>query len=184
MAIPATQYVRLRWYGVVRSVSLFSKASWLRTVLVVATVASLAASCGGSSTAPAPTQANITVTLSPSPVTSTDCSPTCQGSDGRLFRWRLQGTLTIQETAGIAGNVDSITVTAFNPQVVYTSADIVQRSGTNRVAAYGNLVFPLNSFYGLVDNPNASRQVVLPYVVQFIDDRGNHLTAVAQWTVN
>jgi hypothetical protein len=132
-----------------------------------------------------PTQASITVALSPNPVISTDCAPApCQAADGRLFRWRLQGTLTIQETAGIGGLVDSITVTAFNPQFVYTSADIVQRSGTNRVAAHGVLVFPLTSVYGLVDNPNAARQVVLPFVVRFIDDRGNTVTGIAQWNAS
>src|SRR5580700_10269549 len=96
-----------------------------------------AVACGGSdgSTAPTPTQANISVTLSPNPVTATDCSPTCQAADGRLFRWSAQGTLTIRETAGIGGNVNSITVTAFNPEAVYTSDVIVRMAGTNRVAA-------------------------------------------------
>jgi hypothetical protein len=129
--------------------------------------------------------AAIAVTLSPNPVISTVCSPNpCQTSNGRLFQWRLTGALTIQETAGIGGNVDSVTVTAFTPPTVYSAADIVKRSGTNHVPAYGTLIFPLTLFYGLVDNPNASRQIVLPYVVVFTDDRGNHLTGVGQWTTN
>jgi hypothetical protein len=145
-----------------------------------------AVACGGSdgSTAPTPTQANISVTLSPNPVTATDCSPTCQGADGRLFRWSAQGSLTIRETAGIGGNVNSITVTAFNPEAVYTSDVIVRMAGTNRVAAHGMLVVPISFGYGLVDNANASRQVVLPYVVQLTDDRGNQVTGIAQWNVN
>jgi hypothetical protein len=159
----------------------------LKRVSVIVVVV-IALACGGSSnstpTTPTPTQANITVTLSPTPATSTDCSPTCQGLDGRVFRWRVQGTLTIQETAGIGGSVNSITVTAFNPQIVYTSDTIIQRSGTNRVAARGMLIFPVNIIYGLVDNPSASRQLVMPFVVDFADDRGNHLTGIAQWSVN
>jgi hypothetical protein len=141
--------------------------------------------CGGSnSTAPTPTQANITVTLSPNPVTSTDCSPTCQASNGRLFRWRVQGTLTIQETSGIGGNVNSITVTSFTPQLLFGSDVIVQRSGTNHVTARGVLIFPLDVFHGPVDTPNAPRQTVMPFVVDFTDDRGNHLTSAGQWSVN
>jgi hypothetical protein len=135
--------------------------------------------------ASAPRGAAITVTLSPNPVTLTVCSPNpCQLPNGRLFRWRLQGTLTIQETAGIGGTVDSITVTAFNPQSVVTAANIVQRSGTNHVPALGTLIIPLTFNYGLVDNADARRQIVLPYLVRFTDDRGNHLTGVAQWRAN
>jgi hypothetical protein len=158
--------------------------NWLRPVLIVATVASFAASCGGNSAAPTPAQANIAVTLSPNPVTAIDCSPSCQASDGRLFRWRVPGTLTIQETAGVGGNVDSITVTNITPQLVFSSDVIAQRSGTNHVAARGTLLFPLNLFHGPVDTPNAPRQSVIPLGIQFTDDRGNHLTASAQWSVN
>lgn len=129
-------------------------------------------------------RAAITVTLSPNPVTSTVCSPNpCQGSRN-LLQWRVTGTLTIQETAGIGGNVDSVTVTAFTPPTVYSAADIVQRSGTNRVPARGTLIIPLTFIYGIVDNPNARRQIVLPYVVVFTDDRGNHLTGVGHWSAN
>jgi hypothetical protein len=130
-------------------------------------------------------RAAITVTLSPNPVISTVCSPNpCQTFNGRLFQWRLTGALTIQESAGIGGNVDSVTVTAFTPPTIYSAAEIVKRSGTNHVPAHGTLIFPLTFFYGLVDNPSAKRQIVLPYVVVFTDDRGNHLTGVGQWTTN
>ena len=156
-------------------------AKWVRIVVAML----ICPSCGGSGTATSPTQASIVATLSPNPVTSTFCSPSlCQAADGRFFRWRAEGTLTVQETAGIAGSVTSITVTAFNPQFVYTSDFIVRASGTNRVAAHGTLAIPLSYLYGLVDNPLASRSVMLPYVVAFSDDRGNQLMAVATWTVN
>src|SRR5439155_14027400 len=107
-----------------------------------------AVACGGSSnTAPTPTQANITVTLSPNPVTATNCSPTlCQGLDA-LFQFRADGTLTIQETAGIGGNVNSITRTFPTPATVH-DAQILQRSGTNHVPARGSLIFPLWVFTG------------------------------------
>jgi len=44
---------------------------------------------------------------------------------------RISGTLTIQETAGIGGNVDSITSGNTN----IGANEIIQRSGTNHVAA-------------------------------------------------
>ncbi len=144
-----------------------------------------AVACGGSNstTAPTPTQANITVTLSPNPVTASDCSPTCVAPNGNLFRWRVQGTLTIQETAGIGGNVNSITRTNPTPGTVFGADVIVQLSGTNHVAARGMLIFPLNILHGPVIVPNAPRQIVFPFAVDFTDDRGNHLTGVAQWSV-
>ena len=67
--------------------------------------------------------------------------------------------MTIQETAGLGGNINSITVTNFNPPIVYTSDVIAQRSGTNRVAAKGSLLVPVTVIYGLVDNPAASRAI-------------------------
>ena len=146
-----------------------------------------ASACGGNSTptAPPPTQANITFTASPNPVTATVCSPACAGStSGNSYQFQVVGTLTIQETAGIGGNVDSITETNFNPQLVYTSADFLQRSGTSHVAAKGMLIFPVNIVYGLVNNPNASRSMVMPWVAQFTDERGNKLSAAVQWVAN
>ena len=101
-----------------------------------------------------------------------------------MFQWRVQGTLTIQETAGVGGSITSITDTSFNPPIMFTSADVTQRSGTNRMVARGVLAFPLNVFYGLVNNPTASRQHVFAWVVQFTDDRGNQVTANAQWIAN
>jgi hypothetical protein len=162
-----------------------SMASLWRFALAVPAAFALS-SCGSSSTTtPTPTQANITVTLSPNPITAAVCSPNpCQSTDGRQFQWRVQGTVTIQETAGIGANVNSITVTAFNPQIVYGSDVIIQRSGTNHIGARGMLIFPLAIDYGLVSSTTATRQIVLPFVIQLTDDRGNQLTAVAQWSAN
>jgi hypothetical protein len=142
--------------------------------------------CSGSNTTtPTPTRANITVTVSPNPVASTVCSPTpCPSPDGRQFQWRVQGAITIQETTGLAGTINSITDTSFNPPLVFSSDIITQRSGTSRVPARGMLIFPLDIIYGLVGNPNATRQHVFAFTVQFTDDSGNQLTGVAQWSAN
>ena len=147
----------------------------------------LAVACSSSTpTTPAPNQASITAALSPNPITATVCSPTCAAIDGsgRLFQWRVQGNVTIQETAGLGGNVASITVTNFNPAIVYTSDVIAQRSGTSHVAAKGSLVVPVTVIYGLVDNPAASRAIVMSFVVLFTDERGNQESTSAQWTTN
>jgi len=134
-----------------------------------------AVACGGGNTAPTPTQANITVTLSPNPVTATACLPNpCQGLNA-LFQFRADGTLTIQETAGIGGIVNSISRTVPPTLVVYSTSDIIRVSGTNRVPAHGTLTLPLMVFTAPVGT-NAPRQFVFTYVVQFTDDRGNQLT--------
>ena len=147
----------------------------------------LAVACSSSTpTTPAPNQASITAALSPNPITATVCSPPCAAIDGsgRLFQWRVQGNVTIQETAGLGGNINSITVTNFNPPIVYTSDVIAQRSGTNRVAARGSLVVPVTVIYGLVNNPAANRAIVMSFVVSFIDEKGNQESTSAQWTTN
>jgi hypothetical protein len=95
----------------------------------------------------------------------------------------VEGSMTIRETAGIGGTITSITLTAFNPQVVFPSGYIVQVSGTNRVTAHGVLVVPLNVGYGLVENLTASRQLLMPFVVQFTDDHCNQVSGVVTWTV-
>ena len=155
-------------------------------VAILALLLFAVACSSGTPTTPAPNQASITAALSPNPITATVCSPACAAIDGsgRLFQWRVQGNVTIQETAGLGGNVASITVTNFNPPIVYTSDVIAQRSGTSHVAAKGSLVVPVTVIYGLVDNPAASRAIVMSFVVLFTDERGNQESTSAQWTTN
>ena len=155
-------------------------------ITVVALLFVTVACSGGTPTTPAPTQASITAAISPNPITATVCSPPCAAIDGsgRLFQWRVQGNVTIQETAGLGGNINSITVTNFNPPIVYTSDVIAQRSGTNRVAARGSLIVPVTVIYGLVDNPAASRAIVMSFTVSFLDEKGNQESTSTQWTTN
>src|SRR5262249_31903462 len=156
----------------------------MRTILTMIGALLVASGCGGDKATPTmpsvPTQASITVTVSPNPSTASTCSPPCVASKGSSYQFRVTGTLTIQETAGVSGNVDSIV----SGSLTYTPVDVTQRSGTNHVAARGSLVFPLAFVYGAADNPNASPSTVFPFTVAFTDDRGNHLTAVTQWAAN
>jgi len=137
-------------------------------------------------TTPTPNQASITAAISPNPITATVCSPSCAAIDGsgRLFQWRVQGNVTIQETAGLGGNINSITVANFSPPIVYTSDVIAQRSGTNRVSGKGTLIVPVTVIYGLVDNPVANRAIVMSFVVSFTDEKGNQESTSTQWTTN
>ena len=154
--------------------------SWFRLVLIAATIVSCVAACEGGITAPA--QASVALTMSPDFPVAADCSPPCQNLDGGLFRWRVNGTLTIQETSGIGGNVESITVTNLNPPIVFNSGVIVQRAGTNRLTGRGTLVFPIVISYGPV-NAVGPRRTVIDLAVSFADDRGNHITASAKWSL-
>jgi hypothetical protein len=152
-----------------------------RVTLVIATVASWA-SCGGSSIAPAGAQ--ITATLTPNPVTATVCSPApCQGTGvgGARELFELDGTLTVQETAGIGGDVVSVGETALAPQLVMTSAEIVSALGTNHLLGHGMLSLPIHLEYEPMSNPNVAGQFVVPFTVLFTDAHGNQLTAVALW---
>src|SRR5262245_599789 len=104
---------------------------------------------------PTPTQASLTLTVSPNPSTATVCSPLCVGSSGNSYSFRISGTLTIQETAGVSGNVDGIQLFT-NP--THNPNEIIQRSGTNHIAAKGSLTYPVDVVYGL--GANASRSIV------------------------
>jgi hypothetical protein len=155
----------------------------IKVLPLAATIVAVGA-CGGSNSVtpptPVPTQAAITLTVAPNPATGAVCSPACVATNGISYQFHATSALTIQETSGIAGNIDSIV----SGSISYTSADVVQRSGTSRVSAAGSLIFPLNFDYGATTNPNASRSTVFPITVAFTDDRGNHLSAIVQWAVN
>jgi hypothetical protein len=141
-------------------------------------------SCTGQNTPtiPTPTQANITLTLSPNPATATIC---CGDSDFPYYA-TVTGTLTIQEIAGIGGNIDTISVGgtgATSSAVNYEASGIVRLVGTNRVGGKASFVFPLSWSTGLLQ-PNANRPFTLSIYVAVTDDRGNHVSATTQWTAS
>src|SRR3989442_6774041 len=130
-----------------------------------------ATACGGSNstpTAPTPTRASITLTVSPNPATATVCPLPCGilgiPDDPHSYHFSVTGTLTIQETAGVGGNIDSVNVQP-------TDSFNAGYQSVGRIAANGTLQFPLSSAYG-VDSPNGSESILIAVVVT--DDRGNH----------
>jgi hypothetical protein len=157
----------------------------LRDVLLVATVALTA--CGGNSTpsVPTPTQASITLTVAPNPVTSVACNPGCISSNGTSFPFQFSVTVNIQETAGIGGNVDFVNFFGQHGSRTYGTVNfgsdiVIQREGTNHISGRGTLSFPFTIDY---NNGDGTHDLLGNLSVQFSDDRGNRIIASGQFNV-
>jgi len=145
-----------------------------------------AVSCGGTALPAAPTQASITVSVSPNPVTAGRCNPLCVAASGKLFPFEAAMSVSVQESARIGGNVDFINVTPVTadgtelPMLGYGSDVLVQRSTTNHVNPSGVFTFYFAFFYATgADNP----VLVVNINLQFTDDKGNVLTGTASVNV-
>jgi len=133
-----------------------------------------------SSSPPPPTTAHIDLTVTPTPVpVRLECpAPTnpafCLAS--------LAPTVTIQETAGIGGRIDSVEVTLRNvtagrdeTKVTLGSDWLARQAGTNRLEAKAQLALqPVVSGYPVpASGPRPQLRIILG--VQFTDDKGNVL---------
>ena len=134
----------------------------------------------------APTQASITVTVLPNPVTARRCNPLCVAPSGNRFPFEAAMSVSVQESAHISGDVNFINVTPVTsdgtelPTLGYGSDVLVQRSTTNHVTASGAFTFYLAFFYATgADNP----VLVVNISLQFTDDKGNVLTGTASVNV-
>jgi len=129
---------------------------------------------------PPPASARIELTITPSPVTvKVDCpAPTnpafCLAS--------LSPTVTVAETAGLGGRIDSVEVTLRNVALgrdetkITLGADWVARqAGTNRLEAKASIGFqPVVSGYPIpAAEPRPQLRIILG--VQFVDDKNNVL---------
>lgn len=153
-----------------------------------ASVLSVAVSCGGTSSTPAaPTQASITVSVSPNPVTAKRCNPLCTAPSGKLFPFEAAMSVWVQESARLGGNVDFINVTPVTadgtelPTLGYGSDVLIQRSTTNHVDPSGAFTFYFAFFYATGGN---NPGLVVNISLQFTDDKGHVLTGTAQVNVN
>ena len=159
---------------------------WLQTGCA-AGVLCVTLSCGGTTTPAAPTQASITVSVSPNPVIATRCIPLCAAPSGHVFPYEAAMNVSVQESARIGGNVDFINVvpvTADGTELStlgYGSDVLIQRSGTNHVDPAGIFTFFFAFFYATGGN-NAALTVNIS--LQFTDDKGNRLTGTAQVAVH
>ena len=142
--------------------------------LVVPTLlagASFAPGCANSvpTTPGSISRAAITITVAPNPVTATE--------DATTFTVTGSYTLTLQETAGLGGEVQFISSTVYDPptggQVAlnyFDSTDLVVYQGTKRIEANGELTLQQSVTYTLADHSKAADLVVS---MQFKDDRTN-----------
>jgi hypothetical protein len=132
------------------------------------------------SPSPSPTSAHIMLTITPSPVpVKVDCpAPTnpafCLAS--------LNPTVTVVETAGIGGRINSVEVTIRNvtlardeTKVTLDAAWVARQAGTNRLEAKAGIGFqPVVSGYPIpAAGPRPQLRIILG--VQFIDDKNNTL---------
>lgn len=125
---------------------------------------------------PSPTAAVLAIAVAPDPLKVLWVCPVgdtyCYGS--------LDSTVTISETAGVGGRVDSVDFTARDStlDVALTtlhlsSDDIKAKAGTNRIEAMGQLaVRPIIEGYPVKSNvPRPT--IAIDVAVQLTDDKGN-----------
>jgi hypothetical protein len=142
-----------------------------RAALVAAALLALVLpSCGSSSgTLPDTYAALIQVTVDPNPIIGTQNILT--GSVSATYK------ITIDELAGLGGEVQFVSSTVFNPangaQLAlnyYDSADLTVFVGSKRIEPKGTLVVPQTVTYTLPDLTKATNVTIS---VQVKDDRSN-----------
>jgi hypothetical protein len=149
-------------------------------VLLVAVV-----SCGGAAAPTAPTQASVTLSVTPDPATAALCHPACIGASGNGYPFQVFMTAVITESARVSGNVDFINVAPVTddgtelPVLGYGADEIALRAGTNHVDPAGTLSFPVSVLYS---TGTSGAHLVVTMSMQFTDDKGHLLTGTA--TVN
>lgn len=157
-----------------------SRLSAALLIAILATACDFAKTTTQPSPSPPPSSARIELTITPSPVpVRVDCpAPTnpafCLAS--------LNPTVTVKETAGVGGHINSVEVTLRNVTLardetkVTLGADWVARqAGTNRLEAKAGIGFqPVVSGYPVpAAGPRPQLRIILG--VQFIDDKNNTL---------
>ncbi len=118
---------------------------------------------------PAITNAAVSLTVDPSPITAT------QNTATKAVTAKFK--LTLQEVNGLGGDVQFVSVSVFDPTagaqlaiVYFDGPDLVVYIGTKRLEALGTLVIPETLNYVLADGTIAANVVIN---VQIKDDRSN-----------
>jgi len=163
----------------------------LRRPFAVVLVAMLATACDFAKTvtqptpSPPPTSAHIDLTIAPTPIpVKVECpAPTnpafCLAS--------FNPTVTVVETAGLGGRINSVEVTLRNvtlardeTHLTLDAAWVARQAGTNRLEAKAGIAFqPVVSDYPIPSaGPRPQLRLILG--VQFVDDKNNTLFQSAQ----
>ena len=147
--------------------------------------------CGGSSTAPSPTQASFTVTVVPGVINAIRCNPLCTSASGGAAAFSATMNVSMQETAGVGATLTSISFVAktpaggtliFNgqPTLTFGPNELPQFCVLCHINPKGGLGFPLTFLY----NTNSSTpDLSITVTVTFKDDQGNLITSNALVTV-
>jgi hypothetical protein len=157
-----------------------ASAVLLFSVVVVFVACDLAKDLTDSSSPPPPTTAHIDLVIAPSPVPVTVSCPA--PTNPAFCLASLNPTVTVKETAGIGGRIDSIEVTLRNvtlsrdeTKITLGSDWLARQAGTNRLEARAQLALqPVVSGYPIpASGPRPQLRIVLG--IQFTDDKGNVL---------
>jgi hypothetical protein len=158
-------------------------SNWIVWTLGLVVVASLLTfGCDDSTTSSDPVGvAEIELSFSPDPVNA-------QASTNAEYQWMASFTLTISETAGTGGDIDSLSANLYesaggiiinggeNDQVqISTDAE------SNRVEASSNATVDFNCFYTL---PGGGHEALVTVTIRFIDDNGYVTDGTVEVSVN
>jgi hypothetical protein len=142
--------------------------------------------CGGGGGGPQPgpspiPQASIQVTASPSPVALAACPPASCGTGPAQYD--VVTTLTLRETAGVAGRVESLAVTVRrnSDNTVLLTTTVNPASVQVPFAANGTATIP---FAVHLPVPDVTAQSTVTAVVNAVDANGRAVTATVTIPVN
>ena len=119
------------------------EASQMRRVLLLVVSLAFVAACDSDSpTAPSsmPSRAAITVSVSPNPGAA---GP----SSDPNFEFEVEFAVAVRETAGLGANVDFINLESGEVSINIGASEIIDIAGTNQISGRGSLAVPLIFFY-------------------------------------
>ncbi len=137
-----------------------------------------ASGCGGGSPASPSGQAVLSLSLAPNPLLEAVCPRSaCGVATGQLY---AVGTLTIRETAGVAGRIDVVSMTqrtvagTVMASGQFDASAIAALAGTNRFAPNGSVTIPAVGVH--YDQALGHVEATLTVVVQTTDENGHALS--------
>jgi hypothetical protein len=155
-----------------------------RTLFASAVVAALVSwgGCGGSSPASPSGSAVLALSIAPNPVPEAVCPPSACGTvTNQLY---AVGTLTLRETGGVGGRVDSVSMTqrtgagATMGTGQFDATAVATLASTNRFVANGVLSIPgIGVHY---DRSLGGSAATLTVTLQATDDGGHTISATIQ----
>jgi hypothetical protein len=139
-----------------------------------------AGGCGGGGPSSPSGQAVLSLSLAPNPLPEAVCPPSaCGVATGQVY---AIGTLTVRETAGVAGRIDVVSMTqrTVDGTVMasgqFDAAAIAALAGTNRFASNGTVTIPAVGVH--YDQALGHVAATVTVVVQATDESGHAVSAM------